>query len=123
MEEKKSEEKLIKNIAHETVLKLAEEVSVLPGQIVSKTLAQSRGVSLTLFAFDKGEEIGAHVSQGDALVTVLGGTGRFTVGGREYLVQAGKSLVMPADIPHAVFAPEAFRMALTVIFPEDENRG
>lgn len=111
-------EKFLKNLEHETVLKLADRVAVLPGQVVSKTLAQNAAVSLTLFAFDKGEEIGTHDSQGDALVTVLEGTGRFTVDGREYLVKAGESLVMPAKKPHAVFAPEGFKMLLTVIFPQ-----
>lgn len=115
-------EKFLKNLEHETVLKLANQVAVLPGQVVSKTLAQNAAVSLTLFAFDKGEEIGTHDSQGDAMVTVLEGTGRFTVDGREYPVKAGESLVMPAKKPHAVFAPEAFKMLLTVIFPYKQEK-
>ena len=52
----------IKNIEHETVLPLAEQVTVQPGQIVSRTLAQNKAVSVTLFAFDKGEEISTHDS-------------------------------------------------------------
>ena len=115
-------EKFLKNIEHETVLKLADQVAVLPGQVVSKTLSQNAAVSLTLFAFDRGEEIGTHDSEGDALVTVLEGTGRFTVDGREHLVRAGESLVMPAEKPHAVYAPEAFRMLLTVIFPYKQEK-
>jgi len=51
------------------------------------------------------------------MVTVLEGTGRFTVDGVEHLVHAGEVLVMPAKKPHAVFAPEAFKWMLTVIFP------
>ena len=57
--------------------------------MVSKTLAQNKAVSITLFAFDKGEEIGTHDSTGDAMVTVLEGTGRFTVGGVPHIVKAG----------------------------------
>ena len=63
----------IKNIEHETVLPLAEQVTVQPGQIVSRTLAQNKAVSVTLFAFDKGEEISTHDSTGDAMVQVLEG--------------------------------------------------
>ena len=74
-------DKFIRNIDHESVVRLAELVSVQSGQVVSKTLAQNKAVSITLFAFDKGEEIGTHDSTGDAMVTVLEGTGRFTVGG------------------------------------------
>lgn len=107
----------IKNIEHEKVLPLAGEVSVQPGQIVSKTLAQNQAVSVTLFAFSKGEEIGTHDSTGDAMVYVLEGTGKFTVGGVEHLCSAGQALVMPAKVPHAVYAVEDFKWLLTVVFP------
>lgn len=111
----------IKNIAHETVLPLAQQVQVLPGQVVSKTLAQNSAVSITLFAFDQGEEIGTHDSQGDAMVTVLEGTGRFTVDGTPRDVGAGEVLIMPAKKPHAVFAPQPFKMLLTVVFPQQSQ--
>lgn len=111
----------IKNIEHETVVNLAEQVNAQPGQIVSKTLAQNKAVSVTLFAFAKGEEIGTHDSTGDAMVTVLEGTGRFTVDGVEHLCKAGECLVMPAKKPHAVYAEEAFKMLLTVVFPLNEG--
>ena len=86
----------IKNIEHEKVLPLAAQISAENGQVVSKTLAQNSAVSLTLFAFSKGEEIGTHDSIGDAFVQVLEGVGRFTVGGAEHIVHAGEALVMPA---------------------------
>ena len=92
-------------------------VQAIEAQVVSRTLAQNPYVSVTLFAFAEGEEISTHDSAGDAMVQVLEGTGRFTVGGEEHLVHAGEALVMPAGIPHAVFAPEAFKMLLTVVFP------
>ena len=64
----------IKHIPREQIFSLAEQVEILSGQIVSKTLAQNAYVSLTLFAFDKGEEISTHDSAGDAMVTVLAGS-------------------------------------------------
>lgn len=112
---------LLKNIRPETVLPLTGEVTVAPGQVVSKTLAQNDAVSITLFAFDKGEEIGSHDSEGDAMVQVLEGTGRFTVGGKPFHVHAGESLIMPAKIKHAVYAEEAFKMLLTVVFPDGKK--
>ena len=111
----------IKNIEQDTVLSLAGQVEAQPGQIVSRTLAQNRAVSVTLFAFAQGEEISTHDSIGDAMVTVLEGTGRFTVGGKEHFCHAGEVLVMPATVPHAVYAPEPFKMMLTVVFPLDET--
>lgn len=111
----------LKNIAHETALRLENQIAILPGQVVSKTLAQNGAVSVTLFAFDKGEEIGTHDSEGDAMVTVLEGAGRFTVEGKPYALRAGETLVMPAGKPHAVFAPEPFKMLLTVVFPTENE--
>lgn len=75
-------------------------------------------MSITLFSFEKGEEIRTHVSGGDAMVQVLEGTGRFTVGGEAHLLSAGESIVMPAG-GHAVFGQERFKMLLTVVFPEE----
>ena len=108
----------IKNIEHEKVLSLAGEISVQQGQIVSKTLAQNEAVGITLFAFAKGEEISAHDSTGDAMVHVLEGTGKFTVGGKEHICRAGDVLIMPAKVPHAVYAVEDIKWILTVVFPE-----
>ena len=109
----------IKNIDHETVLNLADQIHAEPGQIVSKTLAQNKAVSLTLFAFSKGEEISTHDSIGDAMVHVIDGVGQFTVDGAEHICKVGDFLVMPAKKPHAVFAKEDFKMLLTVVFPLD----
>ena len=83
----------IKNISHEEVLHLADQVS------------------------SKDEEIATHDSTGDAMVLVLEGTGQFTVDGKEYILQAGDTLVMPAKKPHSVYAKEDFKWLLTVVFP------
>lgn len=106
----------LKNINKSEVLKLKEQVSYCDGQIVSRTLVQNEAVSLTLFAFEKDEEISTHESSGDALVTVLEGKGRFTVDGKVYMLNEGESIVMPAGIPHAVYGEERFKMLLTVVF-------
>ena len=90
----------------------------MPGQVVSKTLVQNSSVSITLFAFDKGEEISTHASGGDALVQALNGEGVITIEDVEYHVKAGESIVMPAGKPHAVRAEKRFQMMLTVVFPQ-----
>ncbi len=107
---------MYKNIEKKAVLKLAELVDYQAGQVVSKTLVQNDAVSMTIFSFDKGEEISTHASGGDAMVTVLEGTGRFTVGGEVFLLHEGDTLVMPKDIPHAVYGEERFKMQLVVSF-------
>ena len=112
--------KLIKNIEHSTVLSLADQVDYRAGQIVSKTLAQNSRHSLTLFAFEKDEEISSHESGGDALVFVLDGIGKITIDGKEHILKSGEAIVMPAGIPHAVYAQERFKMLLNVSFPQEE---
>ena len=106
----------MKNIDKATVLTLKEQVAYQTGQVVSRTLAQNDAVSVTLFAFDKDEEISTHASGGDAFVTCLDGTGRITIDGVQYLLHEGESIVMPAGHPHAVYGQEQFKMLLVVIF-------
>jgi len=109
--------KIIKNFPVEEVTNLAGQVNIQEGQIVSKTLAQNKHVSITIFAFDKDEEISTHESDGDAMVNVLEGKGKFVIDGNEYIVSAGESIIMPSRKPHSVYAIEQFKMMLVVVFP------
>ena len=106
----------MKNIAKSEALTLKEQVAYQEGQVVSKTLAQNSAVSVTLFSFDKGEEISTHSSGGDAFVTCIDGKGRITIDGVEYILSEGQSIVMPAGHPHAVYGLERFKMLLVVVF-------
>ena len=106
----------IKNLDKSTVLHLKEQIAYQPGQVVSRTLAQNEALSVTLFSFDKGEEISTHESGGDAFATCLDGVGRITIDGVNYELREGDSIVMPARHPHAVFGQEQFKMLLVVVF-------
>lgn len=107
---------MYKNIDKQTKLNLKDLVDYAQGQVVSKTLVQNDYVSMTIFSFDKGEEISTHAACGDAMVTVLEGKGRFTVGGEIFYLEAGETLIMPKDIPHAVYGEERFKMQLVVSY-------
>lgn len=107
---------MYKNIAKKEKLELKSLVDYQDGQVVSKTLVQNDYVSVTIFSFDKGEEISTHASGGDAMVTVLEGTGRFTIGGDVFILNEGETIVMPKDVPNAVFGEEKFKMELVVSF-------
>lgn len=106
----------MKNISKAEVMTLKEQVAYQEGQVVSRTLAQNDAVSVTLFAFDKGEEISTHESGGDAFVTCLDGVGKITIDGTAYELHEGESIIMPAKHPHAVLGQEQFKMLLVVIF-------
>ena len=107
---------MYKNIVKKEKVDLKNLVAYQEGQVVSKTLVQNDYVSVTLFSFDKGEEISTHASGGDAMVTVLEGTGKFTIGGDVFILKEGETIIMPKDVPHAVYGQEKFKMELVVSF-------
>ena len=108
--------KFFRNIEHGAILSLVGQIEYQSGQIASKTLAQNSHHSVTLFAFDKGEEISTHKSEGDAFVIALDGTGKITIDKTEYILHAGESIIMPANTPHAVYGEERFKILLIVLF-------
>ena len=106
---------LIKNITFSEPHNLAGLVDYEEGRVVSRTFAQNSNLSLTLFAFDGGEEISTHTAPGDAMVQVLDGEAVVNIDGEEMTVGAGQVVVMPANIPHSVTAVKRFKMLLTVV--------
>ena len=106
----------MKNIDKAKILHLDELVSYQQGQVVSKTLVQNQHVSITLFAFDREEEIALHVSEGDAMLMILDGQADITIGDERFKMTGGDTIIMPADIPHAVYAPVRMKFLLTVTF-------
>lgn len=113
----KAAPQLIKNIPKSEPLGLVDLVEYQAGQVVSRTLAHNKQLNLSLFAFAAGEGLSTHSSGGDALVQVLDGSGQFTIAEQKFTVPTGQSIVLPANIPHAVHAPENFKMLLTVVKP------
>jgi len=108
---------LLKNIPFGKPQALVDLVDYEEGRVVSRTFAQNPGLSLTLFAFDRGEGISAHTVQADALVQVLDGEATVEIGGQTMKVGAGQVVAMPQGVPHAVTAEQRFKMLLTVVRP------
>ena len=107
---------LIKNIEFSKVLTFENLVEYQEGQVVSRTLSQGKPLSLTIFAFDKGEEISSHSAKGDAMVYILDGAADITIGDGIFHVKKGETIVMPSNIPHGLMAMERFKMLLVVVF-------
>jgi quercetin dioxygenase-like cupin family protein len=93
---------------------LAEGVQYARGSIVSRTLLKSDTGTLTLFAFDEGQELSEHTAPFNALVQVLDGTASLLIGGKPVTVRTGELVLMPANVPHAVRAGGRFKMLLTM---------
>ncbi len=96
-------------------VKLAELVDYGEGAVVSRTLAKNDAGTLTVFAFDEGQELSEHSAPFDALVQILDGDVELTIGGESVPATAGQAVLMPANIPHAVKATSRFKMLLTMI--------
>lgn len=96
-------------------VRLEQQVEYVPGSIVSRTLAKAPGGSLTLFAFDAGQELSEHTAPFDAFVQVLDGAVELTIGGERVAARAGETVLMPAGVPHAVKATERFKMLLSMV--------
>lgn len=110
-------EELIKNVEKGQAFALAGLVDVEEGQVVSRTLSQMPGCKIMVFAIDADEGMASHAAGGDALVTVLEGTGEITINGVPHQLGAGESIVIPAGAPHAVRGVTAFKMLLVVVLP------
>jgi len=94
---------------------MAELIEYSGDSIVSKTILDKPVGTITLFAFDCGQRLSEHTAPYDAVVEVVEGQGRLTIGGKEMDVGAGEIVIMPANVPHAVNAKERFKMLLTMI--------
>lgn len=106
---------LIKNIIFSEPHVLVDLVDYGEGRVVSRTLSQNKGMTMTLFAFDTGEGLSTHSAPGDAMVQVLDGEAEINIGGKEIVVRTGEMVVMPADVPHSLDAKVPFKMLLTVV--------
>ncbi len=108
-------EELIKNVEKSEIIKLADKVAYESGRVASLTLAQRPGVGMTVMAFDENEGVSTHAAPGDALVYILEGKASITINDKEYILEAGESVVMPCGAPHSVKAVTKFKMLLTVV--------
>ena len=94
---------------------LADLVAYEAASVVSRTVIEKPTGTVTLFAFDAGQGLSEHTAPFDALVTVLDGVAEITIGGNAMTVGQGDMVIMPAGEPHALKAPERFKMMLVMI--------
>jgi quercetin dioxygenase-like cupin family protein len=97
------------------ILEITNLASYQDGAVVSRQITKAEGGNVTLFAFDRGQELSEHTAPFDALVHVLEGETEIRISGKPYQLKAGEAIIMPADAPHAVKATQKFKMLLTMI--------
>lgn len=97
------------------IFSFSNSVEYSDGGIVSKTVLKKETGNISLFSFAKGEALSEHTAPFDAMIQVVDGKGEIIIGGKSFFLDAGQSIIIPADIPHAVKAAEKFKMVLTMI--------
>jgi quercetin dioxygenase-like cupin family protein len=103
------------NIEPAKPVDLGKMVEYSKGSIVSRTIEETDNGTLTLFAFDAGQSLSEHTAPYNAYVVVLDGEAELTIGDEVLRPGAGELTLMPADVPHAVRAPEPFKMMLVML--------
>ena len=97
------------------ILDLVELVTYQDGSVVSRQITKAEAGNVTLFAFDTAQELSEHTAPFDALVQVLEGEADIFISSKPFHLKAGQSIILPAGKPHAVKAPQKFKMLLTMI--------
>lgn len=97
------------------LINLKNAIDYSASSVVSKTILENKGGTITLFAFDKGQGLSEHTAPFDAVVQVLEGETELTIGRNKFIVSDGQLTIMQANIPHAVRAIDKFKMLLTMI--------
>lgn len=97
------------------VLKFSELTNYQEGSVVSRTIIAKKTGTVTLFAFDKGQELSEHTAPFDAMVQIVDGNAEISISGEVFYLGAGEMIIMPANQPHAVKAPKKFKMLLVMI--------
>lgn len=97
------------------VFRPADLIEYQPGGIVSRVLLKQPTGSVTLFAFDAGQELSEHSTPHAAMIQVLEGRAAVRIAATTHQVGAGEIVELPADVPHAVRADDRFKMLLTML--------
>ncbi len=92
-----------------------DSISYADQAVVSKHIIKKETGNISLFAFDKGEGLSEHTAPFDAVVYIIDGKADIVIDGQSNLLHAGETIIMPANLPHALIAIERFKMVLTMI--------
>ncbi len=98
-----------------TVFDLSQQIEYSEGGIISKQVLKNQVGNVTLFSFDKEQGLSEHTAPFDALVQIIDGKAEISIGGTPHTLEAGQIIIMPANVSHAVYAVEQFKMLLTMI--------
>ena len=103
------------NFNHSTIIDFKKDIEYAGNSVVSKRVLEQKTGNITLFSFDKGQKLSEHSAPFDAMVQVVEGKVEIMIDKKPYILEEGQTIIMPANIPHALTAVERFKMLLTMI--------
>ena len=107
--------KTMANFEHSKKINFKTDIEYAANSIVSKRVLEKPTGNISLFAFDKEQQLSEHTAPFDAMIQVVEGLATIIIAGENFSIKEGETIIMPANIPHAVFAKEKFKMLLTMI--------
>jgi len=106
---------MINEFNHSEVFTYSNVIDYAIGGIISRQIIQRKNGNVTLFSFDKGQKLSEHTAPFDALLLIIDGEAEVLINSIPFKLTTGQTIIMPANIPHAVNATERFKMVLTMI--------
>lgn len=103
------------SISKNAVFNPSKSIEYTENGIVSKLLSKKETGNVTLFAFDKNQGLSEHTAPFDAIIQLLDGEAEVTINKEKFILSKEDMIIMPANIPHSIYASSAFKMLLTMI--------
>ena len=97
------------------ILNFSQQIEYSDGGIISKQVLKNEAGNITLFSFDKDQILSEHTAPFDAMVQIIEGEAEIFINKHSHILKAGESIIMPANVPHALSATKQFKMLLTMI--------
>jgi len=83
--------------------------------IISRTFYTDEQLKAILFGFAPGQELSEHTASVPAIIHIIEGEARLTLGKDPYEVRAGAWAHMPANLPHSLYAKTPTKMLLIML--------
>jgi len=91
---------------------LVDLIAIQPDSTVSRTLFEDETVKIVMFGFAANQELSEHTSSRSAMIHIISGRGKITLGDDSYDVQENAWMQMSPRLPHSVFATTDMIMLL-----------
>ena len=100
---------------HTFLTDLINAVEIPADGTLSRVVYKDDRIRVVLFAFDAEQELTEHTASVPAVIQMLSGRVRLTLGGEVVEASPGDWAHMPANLPHSVMALEPSVMLLTLV--------